>query len=91
MKYLTATALVICLFTTNATADDAKRRQLMKEYDQRTKELQPCIAATARAQRNGGVWQEENLSLSECKARAAEYVGLGLKMMGASADDDDEE
>jgi hypothetical protein len=90
MKYLTTILLVMGLPTANASASDATRKALMKEYDQLQDRMHECMVAMANATRHNNIWQEDNLSIEECKARAYESIDLGQRMIRDSAKSDDE-
>lgn len=81
--------LIVAACATNVKAGEATQKALAKELKQQTELLQPCMAGLARAQRNDNVWQETDLSIEECKARAMELQAIGLRMLGSAFVDDD--
>jgi hypothetical protein len=90
MKYLIATLLATCLFATNATAYDAKTKALLKEQEELAPKLHECLVAIAKAKRNGNVWQEDDLSIDECKARAYESADISMRLLAIPPPDNND-
>ena len=89
---LMITALALLLLLSGAAfAYDAKSRQLLKESDQAATKLHECSVALANAIRHNNVWQEENLSIDECKARAYESIDIGSRLMQDSLKPEEDE
>jgi hypothetical protein len=56
------------------SADKAKDA-LWKEYNELQPKIHQCMIAIEKAVRNNNIWQDENLTMEECKARAYHFVG----------------
>jgi len=79
-------AIVMMIISTNAIADDHQKRMeaLQKEYDALQPKLHECFVAMEKATRNGNVWDEDDLTMAECKARGYESIDLGQRMISES-------
>jgi hypothetical protein len=62
------------------SADKAKDA-LWKEYNELQPKIHQCMIAIEKAVRNNNIWQEENLTMEECKARGYQSIDLGNRML----------
>jgi hypothetical protein len=74
-------ALAMLMPTTVNAADKAKDAALLKEYNELQPKIPQCMIAIETAVRNNNIWQEENLTLEECKARGYQSIDLGNRML----------
>jgi hypothetical protein len=65
----------------HAASADKARDALWKEYDELQPKIHECLVAIEKATRNDNVWQEESLTLAECKARGYQSIDVGQRMM----------
>jgi hypothetical protein len=65
MKHLLIAAALFA--ASPAIASDSQTKQHQKELAQLQPKLSACIAAISVAQRHDNVWQDDNLSLQDCK------------------------
>jgi hypothetical protein len=79
MKYFLITAILFA--ASPAIASDAQTKQHQKELARLQPKLSACIAAISNAQRHGNVWQDDNLSLQDCKDAAMKQIDLGTKLI----------
>jgi hypothetical protein len=89
MKYLLIAATLFA--ASPAIASDTQATQHQKELAQLQPKLSACIAAISVAQRNGNVWQDDNLSQQDCKDAAMKQIDLGMKLMNDGLEEVDEE
>jgi hypothetical protein len=73
-------ALAILMPTTVNAADKAGDA-LRKEYNELQPKMHECMVAIEKAVRNNNIWQEENLTMEECKARGYQSIDLGNRML----------
>jgi hypothetical protein len=73
---------------TSANAYDAKTKQDLKALEQLSTKQDECLAAIDNAQRHGNVWQEEQLSMQECRDIAMKLIRNGTKLMEDSTRDE---
>jgi hypothetical protein len=67
--------------TVCASADKARDAALWKEYNELQPKIHQCMIAIEKAVRNNNIWQEENLTMEECKARAYQSIDFGNRML----------
>lgn len=65
----------------SSNAHDAKTHQHLKALEDLSTKQDECLAAIQTAQRHGNVWQEENLSMEECRDVAMKLIRTGSKLM----------
>ena len=69
------------LMPTTVNAADKAGDALRKEYNELQPKMHECMVAIEKAVRNNNIWQEENLTMEECKARGYQSIDLGNRML----------
>ena len=64
---LLGAALALMMSSGAAISDDAKTNE--------------CFVAIENAERHDNVWQEKNLTMEECRARAYKLIDIGNKLI----------